>query len=430
MKLHNLPLLLVLFLQILACKNLIKEPPVDILFNINADNNKNLIDLKLSDLADSFRLIPLETNKECLLGENTTYYVCKRYIIAYSERGVYKFNADGKFIKKLFGLGTGPNEFLGLAGFCDFVVDEKNDHLYILDKIEKYKYLVVYDLKSEQFLDPVKRCFPGYETFAQYNDSLIIGSIHDMRDTSNYAVYYQNFKGEFVSGITHNKKTIFRQRVTHNKKTIFRQRETFQHGRLTKVDSIYYFSFDYDDTLFRIRENKLIPYLVLNFKTKRDNTPDQTRKVGDRFISYQFGASGFIIVKISIIDDIKGDVNGIWTEKRNYTYLLFYPTTGEVSKIRTYTDNLIGDTKDLFNLNIESDIYPDFLSLLPERKLVVTYYPLQIKKAIEKNIYNKNFPDNISEQLLKINETLEETDNPVLLIGNIKVSYKSLTHKR
>lgn len=408
MKPSYLPLFLVLFLQILACTNTIKEPPVDIIFNINADNNKKLIDLKLSDLADSFRLIPLETNKESLLGENTTYYVCNRYIIAYSERGVYKFNADGKFIKKLFGLGTGPNEFLGLVGYCDFVVDEKNDLLYILDKLEKYKYLVVYDLKSEQFLEPVKRCFPGYETFAQYNDSLIIGSIHDMRDTSNYAVYYQNFKGEFVSGIT------------HNKKTIFGQRETFQQGKLTKADSIYYFSFDYDDTLFRIRENKLIPYLALNFKTKRDNTPDQTRKVGDRFISYQFGASGFIIVKISIIDDIKGEVNRIWTEERNYTYLLFNPITGNVSKIRTYIDNLIGDTKDLFNLNKESDIYPDFLSLLPERKLVVIYYPLQIKKAIEKNLNNKNFPDNISEQLLKINETLVETDNPVLLIGNIK----------
>lgn len=408
MKTQYLLISFLFFLQILACKNTNRKSPADIIFNIDVNNTKDLINLKLSDLADSFKLVPLETTKECLLDDHTEYYIGRNYIIAYSERGVYKFNADGKFIKKLFGLGTGPNEFLGLVGYCDFVVDGKNDLLYILDKLEKYKYLVVYDLKSEQFLEPVKRCLPGYETFAQYNDSLIIGSIHDMRDTSNYAVYYQNFKGEFVSGIT------------HNKKTIFRQRETFQQGKLTKVDSIYYFSFDYDDTLFRIRENKLIPYLTLNFKTKRDKTPDQTRKVGDRFISYQFGSTGFIIVKISIIDDIKGNVDRIWTEERNYTYLLFNPITGKVSKIRTYTDNLIGDTKDLFNLNKESDIYPNFLSLLPERKLAVIYYPLQIKKAIEKKLSNKNFPNNINEQLLSIDKTMQESDNPVLLIGNTR----------
>ncbi len=110
MKTRNLlyvPITLILLIQISGCKNSVKESAPNITYNIDADNTQDLIDLKLSNIADSFRLIPLETTKECLLDNHTEYHVGESYILAYSENGVYKFSADGKFVKKLFGKGRG-----------------------------------------------------------------------------------------------------------------------------------------------------------------------------------------------------------------------------------------------------------------------------------------------------------------------------------
>jgi hypothetical protein len=49
---------LVFLLQILTCNNTGKVPSPEIFYNIDADNIHDIIDLKLSNIADSFRLIP------------------------------------------------------------------------------------------------------------------------------------------------------------------------------------------------------------------------------------------------------------------------------------------------------------------------------------------------------------------------------------
>jgi len=50
----------------------------------------------------------------------------------------------------------------------------------------------------------------------------------------------------------------------------------------------------------------------------------------------------------------------------------------------------------------------------------MAYYKLQIENAIEKGLNYKDFPVRINEQLIKLNENLQETDNPILLIGRTK----------
>ena len=92
---------LVFFIQILACKNTGKEPSPQILYNIDADNIHDIIDLKLSNIADSFRLIPLESTKGCLLDNHTEFFVNERYILAYSENGGYKIFLRRKVYQKV-----------------------------------------------------------------------------------------------------------------------------------------------------------------------------------------------------------------------------------------------------------------------------------------------------------------------------------------
>jgi hypothetical protein len=174
MKLQYFPVILVFFLQILACSNTVKNLSADRIFNIDADNTKDIIDLKLSDLANSFKLIPLETTKESLLDNQTEFYYNEDYILAYSENGVFKFSPEGKFVKRLIGLGRGPDEIVNFSS-CIFVVDENNNLLYISNRSNKRTYLK-YDLKSEYFVEPVKRALNTFGHFDVVNDSIFIVS--------------------------------------------------------------------------------------------------------------------------------------------------------------------------------------------------------------------------------------------------------------
>jgi len=159
--------------------------------------------------------------------------------------------------------------------------------------------------------------------------------------------------------------------------------------------------------------------LALNFKTPRDDPPKDISSVGDRFIIYQPGAPGFIIICIRIIEDVNLYRIGRPGGEKAY-YMLLNNSTGIASRINSYTDNFIGESKDAFALSHLDPYYPFFLTLLSDKKLVMAYYKLQIENAIEKGLNYKDFPVRINEQLIKLNENLQETDNPILLIGRTK----------
>lgn len=380
-------------------------PVSNIILDIDANNTQDVINLKLSDLADSFKIVPLETTNECLLDDLTEYYCTEDYILAYSKNGVYKFSPSGKFIKKLFGTGRGPNEFVSLLR-CIYTVDETNDILYINDQSHKDIYLR-YDLKSEQFLEPVRQCFSAFGSFYIIRDSLIIVSNSLNRE---YAFYYQDFDGKFISG------------MANTKKMMSGQEETLQGGRFAKSGSDYYYSFLYDDTLFKIEDNKLIPYLALNFKASREYPPTETlenRNGEVRLIVFQ-PSPGFFTILV-LVDDFQNlnlKNRGIGEEKSYYIFLDIF--TGKASRINSYTDNFIGEKKDAMALSNIDFLSPFFLKLLPNGRIIKSYHPDQVKKAIEKGLNYKDFSVEINEQLLKFNENLQETDNPILLIGKIK----------
>lgn len=397
--------LLILVLQFLACKEKVSLPSPEIIYTINVDNSQDQIDLKLTDLADSFRLIPLETKSQCLLDRGTEYFVTEKYILAYSQDGVYKFSGDGHFIKKIIGLGRGPQELSGGVGISSFVVDQKMGLLFVADQMRRQEYLV-YDIMSECFLNPVKKFSPNPALFDIYNDSLIIGSTNSINDSLNYAVFFQNFKGEFISGITNNKKMNFSNKT-----------EIPQWTQLYKADVGYCISFAADDTLFRLKGNRLVPYLVINFEKPRDNPPTADYKEGNHKIFFlNVEASSFMVIRIWNIEKIIRYSSGAEKVSGSYVFFLFNKVTGKSARIDAYTDNFIGKTPE----NLNNGEYRNFNKIFSGRNIVVAYSPDQIKKAVEIVLNHEDFNDSINKQLIIIKQNLEEMDNPVLLVGTIK----------
>lgn len=112
--------------------------------------NTNLIEINLeeqdyentvfyTDLFESIKIIPLETNSNCLIGQiseieiyNDTIYILDKNI----AKALFMFDKNGNFIKKIGSLGKGPGEYISPKSFT---IDNITRQIKILDE---YKVLL------------------------------------------------------------------------------------------------------------------------------------------------------------------------------------------------------------------------------------------------------------------------------------------------
>lgn len=95
------------------------QQKIDILGNAGKEQ-----EIKLSEVAKSVRVIPLETTEECLLGTDLKIYYGEEYIFVCDQRkpgAFYRFSKDGKFLNKIGCSGEGPEEYIRSLSFS---VDE------------------------------------------------------------------------------------------------------------------------------------------------------------------------------------------------------------------------------------------------------------------------------------------------------------------
>ena len=86
------------------------QQKIDILGNAGKEQ-----EIKLSEVAKSVRVIPLETTEECLLGTDLKIYYGEEYIFVCDQRqpgAFYRFSKDGKFLNKIGCSGEGPEEYI------------------------------------------------------------------------------------------------------------------------------------------------------------------------------------------------------------------------------------------------------------------------------------------------------------------------------
>ena len=97
--------------------------------------------IPLSSLFKSVRTVILETGEDFLIGNISTIHVFDGHIYILDSRkakGLYVFDMEGRFIRKIGGLGQGPGEYLEPA---DFTLDTNNGIIYICDmknRVHKY----------------------------------------------------------------------------------------------------------------------------------------------------------------------------------------------------------------------------------------------------------------------------------------------------
>jgi hypothetical protein len=396
---------LLLALILASCNNQKARNKEDAIFNVSFDNCKTTIDLKLSDLVDSFKFVRLETTPESLIGNNPRIILAKDNIIVIDMNGIYKFTPDGHFVRKIINFGRGPEE---LSAVIDYYFYKSRGLLFIADRLQNKDRFQIFDIEKEIFLDPIKKCFPGpWGAFLVYNDSLIMGSMVAIRvDTNRYAMFIQNFKGDLITGIANSRKVLD---ARLNKETV--QRLLFCQGE-NDIFSFYV----YDDTLFRYTTKGLLPYLIVSYNSPRNYMRTMGFKIGEsRVVFPSIDNSNFILLNESTYTGESQEGSMVrFNYNRNYYFL--NKTDKSFSKVKSYTDDISGKIQEC---NGESLSFP---VLIRGNSLYVLYYPNDLINSKLKD-YESLSPE-VSDQLQKIQEGLDVMDNPILLIGSIKKSIK------
>jgi hypothetical protein len=110
-------------------------------------------EFKLSEIAEDVSYIPLETNKDCLIGNRFSFpKFTKEFIFIETGGIVFQFDKQGKFIRRINKSGQGPNE----CYTRDFAVCEKKELIYIFDNWNLSVY--IFDF-SGKHIKTIKKSF-------------------------------------------------------------------------------------------------------------------------------------------------------------------------------------------------------------------------------------------------------------------------------
>lgn len=139
------------------------QQKIDILGNAGKEQ-----EIKLSEVAKSVRVIPLETTEECLLGTDLKIYYGEEYIFVCDQRqpgAFYRFSKDGKFLNKIGCSGEGPEEYIRSLSFS---VDEDKKELWVVDSRGNNFVIYSYDGKFMRKI-PIHNAYT-YQVVLREND--------------------------------------------------------------------------------------------------------------------------------------------------------------------------------------------------------------------------------------------------------------------
>ncbi len=156
------------------------------------DNNK----LNYSNFFSSRKIVPLETNSDCYIGQIDQIYVANDMIFvldSYYSKSVFVFTTNGEFIRKIGNLGRGPGEFKAPSVFK---VNEQNKEIYIFDR--NYQVIHKYDFNGE-YLSDIKITGDWVHDFIINNQNQLYVNTEIARDGNNKHLLRElNLKGEEV----------------------------------------------------------------------------------------------------------------------------------------------------------------------------------------------------------------------------------------
>jgi len=353
---------------------------------------KNSDNVKLSDLIGELDYIRIETNGDCLIDHIDKISITEKYIYikTHNPAYLYVFMRTGEFVTKIATQGMGPGEYNAFRNFC--VVNEKDMTFIYGSNPDKFLLFNSSWILEHEYSIPTVRPVHDIEIIEKDKILLMIGNYFG-RTSFSYEIY--SLKNELL------KKRI---------KPI--QYESIGAFRFNKEFSYYTFNNSFfikenvlNDTLYRVSSNlEFYPHYVFKFG------------------KYEFPIEG------------KMDAN---KQIKNFHKYIVIKNIFETSKYVLYSysfntkiffDYYDKSKKQSFSLG-ENGIINDFDGgikfdpIYQNNNILISYVtPLDLKSFISSDSFRTNIPKYLNKklELQKLANSLNENDNPVLMLVKLK----------
>lgn len=360
---------------------------------IHVDQISDQVEVKLTDLLDDLRFIPLEANDQCMFDYAMRVYVGKEYIlISTINKGILMFDQNGKFLSNLATHGKGPGELMDANR--NIFVDEKNNRLYVTDFSLMKDRMIVYDIKSGHYnIIPIAHQGKeiGIRDIIVSNDSIMYITTMQVRGgKSDCPLFCQTTSGKLLWEI----KKVNPLGITD---------ATIQLAS-GKIFMNYLFI---QDTTWLVEGDQLKPVLVITTELPRAFLEE---KVGNGYVGLNPVTDNLFLGSQSFIKSVEYDERyqsnrSTYSDRQSFTY-----------DVKSRRARSIGEVKNDF-LGSNVKFYPQYHH---NGLATVTYQAIDLLEIADSVSKLPNINKELKKRLDGILETVGENDNPVLLVGKIK----------
>jgi hypothetical protein len=387
--------LLLFSLLIISCQNS-NNSIKDELPTFDITQKPSITDVKLSDLGFvDIEYITLEKNEQCIIpginrGSMDGIVAGDNYFLTYILTKIYMFRYDGSFVTSIGTQGRGPNEFLV---FHDIEIDPKSQEIYLVSGWQKKFF--VYSESGEiirTFTSPLNT-----SDFKFTENGIICYSVNTLAnvDTSFTVI---DTTGEIIKSFP-NKYSWTRgpqATLAYNENIFYRFND-----QLFKKEA-------YSDTVYLIENMNFKPHLVIKHGT-RLLTPEARTANDAGFLTRTFISQQNLF---EFGDYIYYDfINGFNDEP---------PTVLIGSKIDNSQLFINSETGFVNDIDGGPNIIPETIK---DNNIMITWIDaIQLKKYVASDTFKNSIPKypNKKLELEKLAATLEDTDNPVLIMVKMK----------
>jgi len=220
--------------------------------------------IKLSSVCDEINFISLESSRNCLIGNINKIVINDNYVYILDNisNSIYCFNIKGKFEFKINNAGNGPGQYIKIK---DFVINCFNNSIDIYDSGKRH--ILIYDLKGNyiktlKFKIGLRYFLPvDKKNYIIFTNKLTLPS-----DNKNYAydIIIIDYNGRV-------KKKYFHYEPTYSSNSISGIQS------LSKFNSKIYVNLVYDERIYLVRNNNLVPQYYVDFG--KDELTSQIKKL-------------------------------------------------------------------------------------------------------------------------------------------------------
>lgn len=367
---------------------------------------KNQREVSLSEFAESVEFIQFETSEESLLGSIMDIQLTKDYIfLQHNGTGLLtQYSIDGKFIRHFGTLGRGPQEYQLMRNFS---IDEENELVYI--HTNWTRKILVYNFDGE-YRNTLKLNAIDRRRIVWSRDSMLVSYSEPEIGNEPYLFIEHNQQGDTLQ-------------TTANH--IFWEIDEISHVAVSFWDQNTFHRFQdklhmkgmYNDTVFSYnRMNEIVPKYIIDLG--KHKVPDDlvygrksTKAMpNDCIWTGVHETSHYIFIPYGYHFNMQ--TRKVLNE--NMGCVLYDKSTGEGVAVNEST--LGGFTNDLSGGPDFKPIYTTY------RNAYAAITALDMKLYLEsenfKNLKVKH-PEQ-KEELIQMNITLEEDDNPILMVVHLK----------